>query len=64
MEYISVIQFAEKDWFAVMDYKKDPNEVEGNATCPPEQVHSVFTFPFSPPNTCFRIWIILSLRAY
>ena len=28
-----------KDWFAVGDYKKLPNEVGGQDTCPPEQVH-------------------------
>ena len=28
-----------KDWFAVGDYKKLPNEVGGRDTCPPEQVH-------------------------
>lgn len=27
-----------KTWFAVGDYKKLPNEVGGNETCPPEQV--------------------------
>lgn len=27
-----------KDWFAVGDYKRLPNEVGGEATCPPEQV--------------------------
>ena len=29
-----------KAWFKVGDYKKLPNEVGGNATCPPEEVHS------------------------
>ena len=29
-----------KTWFSVGDYKKLPNEVGGNATCPPEQVHA------------------------
>ena len=29
-----------KAWFNVGDYKKLPNEVGGNATCPPEEVHS------------------------
>ena len=29
-----------KPWFNVGDYKKLPNEVGGNATCPPEEVHS------------------------
>lgn len=28
-----------KDWFAVGDYKRLPNEVGGNSTCPPEEVH-------------------------
>ena len=27
-------------WFNVGDYKKLPNEVGGNATCPPEEVHA------------------------
>ena len=28
-----------KEWFAVRDYKRLPNEVGGLETCPPEQVH-------------------------
>ncbi len=28
-----------KDWFKVGEYKKLPNEVGGNATCPPKEVH-------------------------
>lgn len=28
-----------KDWFAVGDYKRLPNEVGGQKTCPPEDVH-------------------------
>ena len=28
-----------KDWFAVGDYKRLPNEVGGEQTCEPEQVH-------------------------
>jgi len=28
-----------KDWFRVGDYKKQPNEVGGIETCPPEEVH-------------------------
>jgi Fic family protein len=28
-----------KDWFAVGEYKKLPNEVGGRQTCPPEEVH-------------------------
>ncbi|MBR5074577.1 MAG: Fic family protein [Bacteroidales bacterium] len=31
---------SQKKWFVVGDYKKLPNEVGGNETCPPEQVHS------------------------
>ena len=31
---------SQKSWFSVGDYKKLPNEVGGNETCPPEQVHS------------------------
>lgn len=29
-----------KAWFNVGDYKRLPNEVGGNATCPPEEVHA------------------------
>ena len=29
-----------KSWFNVGDYKKLPNEVGGNATCPPKEVHA------------------------
>ena len=29
-----------KDWFAVGDYKRLPNEVGGQETCPPKEVHS------------------------
>ena len=28
-----------KDWFAIGDYKRLPNEVGGQETCPPEDVH-------------------------
>ena len=28
-----------KEWFAVGDYKRLPNEVGGQETCPPEEVH-------------------------
>lgn len=28
-----------RDWFAVGDYKRFPNEVGGCETCPPEEVH-------------------------
>lgn len=30
-----------KSWFNVGEYKKLPNEVGGNPTCPPEKVHSM-----------------------
>lgn len=30
-----------KSWFNVGEYKKLPNEVGGNKTCPPEKVHSM-----------------------
>ena len=29
-----------KSWFNIGDYKRLPNEVGGNETCPPEEVHS------------------------
>ena len=32
-----------KSWFNVGDYKKIPNEVGGNQTCPPEKVHSMLS---------------------
>lgn len=32
------ISDSRKDWFAVGDYKRLPNEVGGEETCPPEQV--------------------------
>lgn len=32
-----------KSWFNVGDYKKLPNEVDGNQTCPPEKVHSMLS---------------------
>ena len=31
---------SDKDWFKVGEYKKLPNEVGGNATCPPKEVQS------------------------
>ena len=30
---------SQKDWFAVGEYKQLPNEVGGQATCPPKEVH-------------------------
>lgn len=35
----SSTQDSTKEWFVVGDYKKLPNEVGGNDTCPPEKVH-------------------------
>lgn len=32
-----------KSWFNVGDYKKLPNEVDGNQTCPPAKVHSMLS---------------------
>ena len=32
-----------KSWFNVGEYKKLPNEVGGNQTCPPENVHSMLS---------------------
>ena len=32
-----------KDWFAMGDYKRLPNEVGGQETCPPEEVHQQMT---------------------
>lgn len=31
---------SQKDWFKVGEYKSLPNEVGGNETCPPKEVHS------------------------
>lgn len=36
----SGVSEANKDWFAVGDYKRLPNEVGGAETCPPQDVHS------------------------
>ena len=36
---MSKIQNLKKDWFAVGDYKRLPNEVGGEETCEPERVH-------------------------
>ena len=36
----SVTSDSRKEWFNVGDYKKLPNELGGNDTCPPEQVHA------------------------
>ena len=39
-----------KNWFRVGDYKKLPNEVGGQPTCPPEQVHRQMKSLFSAYN--------------
>ena len=39
-----------KSWFNVGEYKKLPNEVGGNATCPPEEVHVRMKDLFSAYN--------------
>ncbi len=36
----SVTSDSRKDWFKVGDYKKLPNEVGGNETCPPKEVQA------------------------
>ena len=38
------------NWFNVGDYKKLPNEVGGNATCPPEEVHAQMKLLLSQYN--------------
>ncbi len=40
-----------KSWFNVGDYKKLPNEVGGNTTCPPEEVHARMKALLSSYNT-------------
>lgn len=39
-----------KPWFNVGDYKKLPNEVGGNETCPPEEVHARMKALFADYN--------------
>jgi Fic family protein len=39
-----------KDWFAVGDYKRLPNEVGGQETCPPKEVHRRIKALFSDYN--------------
>lgn len=39
-----------KSWFNIGDYKKLPNEVGGNATCPPEEVHARMKTLLAPYN--------------
>ena len=43
-----------KDWFAVGDYKLLPNEVGGDATCPPEQVNDQMEVLLCDYNKCPR----------
>lgn len=40
-----------KDWFAVGGYKRLPNEVGGQETCPPEQVHRQMKVLLNEYNT-------------
>lgn len=40
-----------KDWFAVGDYKRLPNEVGGQETCPPKEVHHQMKSLLSDYNT-------------
>lgn len=42
---------AQKDWFAVGDYKRLPNEVGGMDTCPPEEVHEQIAVLLDEYNT-------------
>ena len=42
-----------KSWFNVGEYKKLPNEVGGNATCPPEEVHDRMKTLLSAYNAKF-----------
>ena len=43
-----------KDWFAVGDYKRLPNEVGGQETCPPKEVHRQIKALLSEYNTIKR----------
>ena len=43
-----------KDWFAVGDYKRLPNEVGGQETCPPKEVHCQIKALFSDYNAIKR----------
>ena len=43
-----------KDWFAVGDYKRLPNEVEGQETCSPKEVHRQTKALFSDYNAIKR----------
>ena len=47
----SGISDSRKDWFAVGDYKRLPNEVGGNATTPPENVHKAMKALLSGYNS-------------
>ena len=43
-----------KDWFAVGEYKKLPNEVGGQETCSPKEVHRQMKALLSDYNRCRR----------
>ena len=45
---------SQKEWFAVGDYKRLPNEVSGIETCPPQEVHREMKKLISDYNHCKR----------
>lgn len=50
-----------KSWFNVGEYKKLPNEVGGNQTCPPEKVHSMVSVLLKSYNSKRRRHWTISL---
>lgn len=53
-----------KAWFNIGDYKKLPNEVGGDATCPPEEVHQRMKALLAKYNTkkVKTLWDIVDLH--
>ena len=51
-----------RDWFAVGDYKRFPNEVGGCETCPPEEVHEAMETLLSSYHYHYRRVEILLLQ--
>ena len=45
---------SQKEWFAIGDYKRLPNEVGGLETCPPQEVHREMKNLISDYNHCKR----------
>ena len=45
---------SQKEWFAVGDYKRLPNEVGGIETCPPQEVHREMKNLISDYNHCMK----------